>query len=667
MLKTAKRILSLFLATVLIFGATPLVGFVGLELPEISAVFEIKATATDTAYTEGYYTYTVDENGYATITMVDKNINGNITIPSTLGGFHVIKKGSYAFCECTELTSIIIPDSVKEISAYAFIHCIGITSIVIPESVVEIGSYAFNGCTGLTSVVIPDSVSNLGGYVFGGCTGLTSVKISDKIAIIRVGCFVQCSNITSITIPDSVVEIGGYAFYECTRLQTVTIPDSVLYIDDYAFYNSGLESIRIPESVVEIGMCAFAQCNALKEIIIPASESVYDRDCFINCANIKKITITKGVGSITSTDGYDTVWGESNCSEIIIENGITNIDDGAFADSYNLEYIDIPNSVTRIGNNAFYAAMAMDYIHIPSSVTEIGNEIIVNDTVKASLIQEINSTLENSTEEELEEYAMEGITKENVANWKPTTAICSDTEDCYAKEYAEANGYTFVLCNGHNTEEHSHAYSSTITKDTSCTETGIITYTCGCGDSYTEDIAVIAHTDGEWETVIEATCTAQGKKVKKCTACGTVTANEIIPVITHSDNNSDGFCDSCDRITDEDLINGIYIAISPVEKHTIKYMESVTLTATTANLPEGYTVKWVAEGKGVTIKAYGNNCKVTSTSTGRVVIKAYVVDTKGRVVTDENGKPVCDSEYFHSDANFWLKIIYFFKTLFKFY
>ena len=33
---------------------------------------------------------------------------------------------------------------------------------------------------------------------------------------------------------------------------------------------------------------------------------------------------------------------------------------------------------------------------------------------------------------------------------------------------------------------HSHSYSSTVTKDATCTETGVKTYTCTCGDSYTK-------------------------------------------------------------------------------------------------------------------------------------------------------------------------------------
>ena len=61
-----------------------------------------------------------------------------------------------AFQGCKELTSIIIPNTVKEIGDYAFEGCMGLTSIVMPDSVTEIGNHAFDGCMGLTSIVMAD-------------------------------------------------------------------------------------------------------------------------------------------------------------------------------------------------------------------------------------------------------------------------------------------------------------------------------------------------------------------------------------------------------------------------------------------------------------------------------------------------------------------------------
>ena len=317
-------------------------------------------------------------------------------------------------------------------------------------------------------------------------------------------------------------------------------------------------------------------------------------------------------------------------SNYVIPNSVSSIEVCAFFGSP-LEKIIIPDSVTTIGDGAFIFCNNLEYVHIPLGVTKLYSE----------------------------DYGAYEIISSN-------TYICSETIDCHAKEYADALGYTFVLCNGHNIEEHTHSYASSITKEASCTETGIMTYTCECGDNYAEEIEKIAHTEGDWEIVSEATCTTQGRKTKKCTVCGEITQNETIPFADHPDKNSDGLCDICDKISNEDLVKNIHVSIATPETRTIKYMESIKLYATATNLPDGYQIKWKVEGDGVSIKpsSNGKTCTVTSTSSGNVVIKAYVVDSNGKIVTDENGKQISDSEYFYSDANLWLRIVYFFKKLF---
>ena len=56
-----------------------------------------------------------------------------------------------------------------------------LTSVVIPDGVREIGSYAFSGCTSLTSVVIPSSVTRIGKSAFESCESLTSVKFEGSV------------------------------------------------------------------------------------------------------------------------------------------------------------------------------------------------------------------------------------------------------------------------------------------------------------------------------------------------------------------------------------------------------------------------------------------------------------------------------------------------------
>ena len=158
--------------------------------------------------------------------------------------YSVTSIGDYAFCNCTGLTSVTIPNSVTSIGHYAFSGCTGLTSVTIPNSVTSIESCAFYGCSGLTSVTIPNSVTSIGWGAFDGCTGLTSVTIPNSVTSIEGGTFQYCSGLTSVTIPNSVTSIGKWAFDGCSGLKNVILGTSVKVLEKGAFnYCSSIESI----------------------------------------------------------------------------------------------------------------------------------------------------------------------------------------------------------------------------------------------------------------------------------------------------------------------------------------------------------------------------------------------------------------------------------------
>ena len=120
----------------------------------------------------------------------------------------------------------VIPSSVTTIGSFAFDNCSGLTSIEIPNSVTSIGRYAFQGCTGLTSITIPNSVTAIGDYAFVTCTGLTSVTIGNSVTSIGDDAFYDCNNLTSITsyiLANQLTETGNSSFGD--------VPEScILYV-----------------------------------------------------------------------------------------------------------------------------------------------------------------------------------------------------------------------------------------------------------------------------------------------------------------------------------------------------------------------------------------------------------------------------------------------------
>ncbi|MGN1113869.1 MAG: Ig-like domain-containing protein [Oscillospiraceae bacterium] len=83
--------------------------------------------------------------------------------------------------------------------------------------------------------------------------------------------------------------------------------------------------------------------------------------------------------------------------------------------------------------------------------------------------------------------------------------------------------------------DHEHSYTSEVTKQPTCTESGIITYTCICGDTYTE---LIPATDHKYvTTVVKPTYAAQGYTLHKCSVCedsykDNYTTKLILPTIS---------------------------------------------------------------------------------------------------------------------------------------
>ena len=189
--------------------------------------------------------------------------------------------GENAFFDCTNLTSIEIPNSVTSIGNQAFFYCTNLTSIEIPNSVTSIGNQAFNYCNGLTSITIPNNVTSMGNYPFAYCSGLTNIVVEDgnpsydsrencnaiietlyyslvagcrntiipnSIKDIQTDAFAGCYDLTSIEIPNSVTSIGPGAFNDCSSLSSISYTGTISQWNDITkgnIWNSG-----VPATVV---------------------------------------------------------------------------------------------------------------------------------------------------------------------------------------------------------------------------------------------------------------------------------------------------------------------------------------------------------------------------------------------------------------------------------
>jgi len=162
--------------------------------------------------------------------------------------------GSEAFYKCSSLTSITIPNSVTSIGNYAFGECSSLKKVIVKDIAawcgIKFGDNSSNPLyyakhiysdedTEITNLIIPNSVTSIGDRAFYYCSGLTSVTILNSVTSIGNEAFRECYGLTSVTIPNSVTSIGWGAFRDCSGLTSVTIPNSVTNNFQYfgVFYN----------------------------------------------------------------------------------------------------------------------------------------------------------------------------------------------------------------------------------------------------------------------------------------------------------------------------------------------------------------------------------------------------------------------------------------------
>ena len=321
--------------------------------------------------------------------------------PTTLSGTYSIKKTTEIICDrafsgCHNLTSVIIPNSAKNIGEWAFKYCISLSSIDIPNSVKSIGNNAFAGCSSLKYISIPKSVICLNGnpfcYWYGELECLSanfiyegdvlfnkdkseiisfrnkkimSYIIPDNVTSIRDGAFDSCSCLSSFAISDSVTNIGDFAFFNCSSLSSLVIPDSVTSIRDGAFFNcSSLSSLVIPDSVVSIGDGAFRGCSSLRSLAIPNSVTSIGDSAFEECSSLSSLAISDSITSI----GDFAFNGCSSLCSLVIPDSVVSIGNGAFRGCSSLRGLVIPDSVTSIGFHAFEDCSSLCSLVIPNSV-----------------------------------------------------------------------------------------------------------------------------------------------------------------------------------------------------------------------------------------------------------------------------------------------------------
>ncbi|MBQ8578632.1 MAG: leucine-rich repeat protein [Clostridia bacterium] len=147
---------------------------------------------------------------------------GEVIIPDVLDGTLITSIKEKTFLNADTVTTVSIPDGVKEIPDSCFYNCTAMTSVTLPAALVSLSQRAFINCSALLEITLPETVSNIGLRAFNSCHMLGKVTITgDALTKIQPYTFSDCYSLAEITIPASVAEIEENAFLNCISLSKV--------------------------------------------------------------------------------------------------------------------------------------------------------------------------------------------------------------------------------------------------------------------------------------------------------------------------------------------------------------------------------------------------------------------------------------------------------------
>lgn len=311
------------------------------------------------------YLNSIDGNTASVIQRPDgEKYKGDIVIASSFtdGGctYTVTSISNMAFYFCTELTSLVMPNTIKKIEENAFIGCSNLKTMNISESTETIGKGAFDSCSEWDSIQLPSGLRTIGDGAFGNCRKANSIHIPKSVMTIGRGAFTGMINLSSLTVDvdnpyydsrgncNAIVEtvsnkiIAGCAY--------TSIPNDVTSIADYAYRGfKNMTSLHIPSQIKEIGRLAFYACQGLKAITVAEDNEYYD-----SRNNCNALIETKS-NTLLATS-HNTV----------IPDDIVEIAYNAFNNCYNYEgytSLVIPASVETIGENAFSSLNYLEEVY----------------------------------------------------------------------------------------------------------------------------------------------------------------------------------------------------------------------------------------------------------------------------------------------------------------
>ncbi len=263
-----------------------------------------------------YNAYYADESG----NVVDTE---NCVAPALNGGVGIIRfeepltiVDMNAFYNRTTLTSVILPQTVTSISLNAFAECSSLTSIVLPEGLQTLEYYAFDDCESLETINIPESLEWIGTdsfnrNPFSGCVNLKKFTGTSPFISADGRCLIGNTGANKTLLSFATGGLGENSTY--------VIPDDVRKIGIDAFDGATVGHVVLPTTLNALQDQAFINCSNLKDITVPGNITWFGSRVFKNCVSLKTVYLNyTSVPTIHSHFGDDGHMFDNTASDLVI-------------------------------------------------------------------------------------------------------------------------------------------------------------------------------------------------------------------------------------------------------------------------------------------------------------------------------------------------------------
>lgn len=213
----------------------------------------------------------------------------------------VMSLSNNSFDGCLLLKKVTFPTTMKTIGGFSNtgIKEIAFAANAAPEA---ISSFAFLNCDSLSTITLPNSIKEIGRGAFYDCDTLQSITLSTSIKAIAEQTFHHCNSLKSIKIPEGVTEIGYDAFYQC-YIEEINFPAALTTIGARSLRYCRIDTLRLPATVTEIGQNAFYYAK-FDCVEIPSTITKINSGAFYEAEIRGSLNITPNAALAWGDGGY---------------------------------------------------------------------------------------------------------------------------------------------------------------------------------------------------------------------------------------------------------------------------------------------------------------------------------------------------------------------------